>query len=158
MASTRPTYSSSTLVSPVQLTLCSEPSYVIESRVSLTQAAKENTQQILERPRVESQEQAADCFQSGKFTFEPEHRIRAPPPQVDPILDTGLMSFGQGNLHLSPVGAVNNTGSAVVTTTEEGFPRLSEQSNQHSYKQANTRSAVHEHGVIEERREEEEVA
>ena len=41
--------------------LCIAPTYVIQSRVSLTQAAKENTQKILERqPKVPSDGKEAE--------------------------------------------------------------------------------------------------
>ena len=59
-----------------------EPAYVVESRVSLTQAAKENTRQILERQGQGEQTRMTnggfgggkDIFQDGKMTFEPDFK------------------------------------------------------------------------------------
>ena len=100
------------------------PSYVIESRVSLGQAAREHTRHILnektkdEKVTIESDRvnndsnkttrdgDNQDCFQSGKFTFEPEFKPiqKAVAATQQDLIDSGV-SFGAGHkLGLSTAG------------------------------------------------------
>ena len=86
-----------------------EPSFTVESRVSLAQAAKENTEQIIqikEQKKVKNGDasvntgvrDSVDYFNSGKFTFEPSSRLQGNKEKEKDINEG--MSFGGNELRI----------------------------------------------------------